>query len=116
LLGFHSVFIIKFFIYTIMKHLILFEKFDDESLIDKLDSIASKMGFKNTRISKSDKEEGIICIKKWSKGKEDYVLLFTQDDDDNPMISFASSSNGMSGNDSAEVWLKEKTWKREFDL
>lgn len=98
-----------------MKHLILFEKFDDKSLIDKLDSIASKMGFKNTRISKSDKEEGIICIKKWSKGKDDYVLLFTQDDDDNPMINFMSS-NGMSGNDSAEDWLKEKTWKREFDL
>lgn len=102
-----------------MKNIKLFEEFGKNDpfpiarwrrLARKIGAMAKKYGFKESGLDKPEK--GIIDIARWVRGEEEEVTLYYETQTKEVLIHFIS--DGMSGNDPAEVWYDYDTWDENF--
>jgi hypothetical protein len=89
---------------------ILFEQNKVDSIIKKLDTIATSRGFKRVKTSKD--KTGIYYLAKWTRNKYgNEVELYHNGDLKNLQIIFDDSA-GSPKKDPVSNWLKKSTWDK----
>ena len=90
---------------------------EEIQLINKLDRLAKKYGFKKFPLDKGDEEDGIINIRKWfnpDPNFETQIILYRDEDWEEGGYWLNWEDREGSGNDPVEIWLDPEVWEEHY--